>query len=434
MDEQQASSAAKNLADIELIVHAGTWATRYPSQTCFWSSGLYALLGVEPSSAPPSHDALMLFVHPDDRKAVADAFTSSMLDREPVEVIHRLQLPDGRTRVVLQRASISYGDDGRPAEVTGILIDITSQQLTRQKLDETTAKLMAVWEHVPQGLLLIDSATGIVVDANPCSVATLGWPQAKIVGQTFALLFSPERVERARALFARSSAEPLRNIETEVLTESADRLPIEVSTSGLFRVGENELTLASFHDISGRKRHERARARVTDTMAAMVRANAAIVRATSRDDLLRGVCEAIVGGPFCAAWVGEADANERDRVTVVARAGRAAKYIDNSVIREGPFAQSLRTVVVCKVTDPWFAPWRERALSFGIQASLTFPIPYKERFPVFTIYLDDAAGFSSDEIPLFASLADDITLALHWLEAEDLRAQTEVRERARVRD
>ncbi|MHB8146408.1 MAG: HD-GYP domain-containing protein, partial [Vulcanimicrobiaceae bacterium] len=44
------------------------------------------------------------------------------------------------------------------------------------------------------------------------------------------------------------------------------------------------------------------------------------------------------------------------------------------------------------------------------------------------------AGFSSDEIPLFASLADDITLALHWLEAEDLRAQTEVRERARVGD
>ena len=93
MDEQQTSSGAKNLADIEVIVHAGIWATQYPSKICFWSKGLCALLGVEPGAVPPSDEALMLFVHPDDRTAVADAYSSSMRDGDPFELIHRLQLP-----------------------------------------------------------------------------------------------------------------------------------------------------------------------------------------------------------------------------------------------------------------------------------------------------------------------------------------------------
>ena len=117
----------------------------------------------------------------------------------------------------------------------------------------------------------------------------------------FTSFFPAERRARAVEIFSRIAGEPARSVESELV----NGIPVEISTSGSFRVGDAALTLASFRNITNRKSYERGQTRVTETMAAMVRASAAIVRADSIDDLLRNVCEAIVGGPFVAASVSE---------------------------------------------------------------------------------------------------------------------------------
>ena len=165
-------------------------------------------------------------------------------------------------------------------------------------------------------------------------------------------------------------------------------------------------------------------------MTATVRANAAIVRAHSPAGLLSGVCEAIAGGPFCAACIVVPDREAPYRATIVARARPAAGYFDGLEFRwhaddpygRGPFGESVRSggPAALTVSDPRFAPWRERARQFGINAVLTVPIPDEARFAVLAVYCSEPEEFSPGEIAVFASLGRDLELALRGLRTREL--------------
>lgn len=361
---------------METIVNAGSWAVVHPSLRCRWSPGLYALLELEPDSVEPSLEAWAEYVHRDERDFVVDALYASVRSHEPFEVIHRIVLASGLTKIVLQRARTTYGPGGEPASTVATLVDITSQQRIRKKLDDATAKLMAVWEHVPEGLLLVDGATGTIVDANPFAETILARRPADIVGMHLASLFPEDHHKRVAAIFTPHAYAPVHNLGAEIHRADGERVAVEISTSGSFRVDDQALTLASLRDVTRRKEYERSAARVAETMAAMVRANAAIVRADSADDLLRGVCEAVIGGPFREAWFGEPEPG-----------------------------------------DPRL---------------LAVPIHDAERPASLVIAVNDPAGFGADESALFASLGDDILLALRALRSRELHVQSEERERARA--
>jgi putative nucleotidyltransferase with HDIG domain/PAS domain S-box-containing protein len=368
--------ALQSAAEMEAIVHAGSWAVVHPGMQCRWSPGLYALLELEPGTVEPSLHAWAEYVHADDREAVLEALGASVRTHEPFEISHRIRTPSGLTKIVLQRARTTYGADGAPAYTVATLVDITSQQRIRKKLDDATAKLMAVWEHVPEGLLLVDTVTGTIVDANPFAEAILARAPSDIVGMHFASLFPQEQHQRVAAVFAPGVRSPVHNLAAEISGEDEGRIAVEISTSGSFRVDDQTLTLASLRDVTQRKNFERSAARVGETMAAMVRANAAIVRAESPDDLLRGVCEAMVGGPFCDAWIGEP-----------------------------------------QLGDP---------------RQLAVPIRDEERSASLVIVVTDPAGFGADETALFASLGGDIVLALRALRSRELHVRAEEREHARA--
>ena len=170
----------ESASQLEALARGGSWTLEFPSQTCTWSAGLWALLGIEPGSVAASPAALLAFVVPQDRRRVAAALRRLLRDGKPYELTYRVQLPSGLEQIVLQAAYMRYHATGEPAYAVGTLVDFTVQQHTRKKLDDATATLIATWEHVPEGQLLVDVATGIVVDANPFVERVRGRARADI--------------------------------------------------------------------------------------------------------------------------------------------------------------------------------------------------------------------------------------------------------------
>jgi PAS domain S-box-containing protein len=428
--------------EMESIVHAGNWALAHATMRCRWSPGLFALVDVEPGSVDPAPQTLADYIHPDDREDVLAGLRRSVLLREPYEAVHRIRSTGGLTKIVLQRARTTFGASGEPLQTFGTLVDITGQQRIRRKLDDATATLMAVWEHVPEGLLLVDAVSGTVADANPFAEAILARGRDDIVGIHFASLFAREAHERVAAIFRAGAGSPVQNVAADIAGANGRAIAVEISTSGTFRVEEKTLTLAGVRDVTERKRYERSAARVAETMAAMVRANAAIVRAETADGLLRGVCESVVGGPFCAAWVGAPRHDAVRSAQIIARAGPAQGYLDGITIGwdagtpagRGPFGECVRTQlpVAARAGDDAFAYWTERAHRAGIEAVLAVPIADEGRFAALLIYSDDPEGFGADEVALFDSLGGDVVLALRGLRSRDLHVQAEGRERTRA--
>ncbi|HEV7872446.1 MAG TPA: PAS and ANTAR domain-containing protein [Modestobacter sp.] len=100
---------------------------RYDTTTgrWWWSPETFAVLGVTPTSAPPTVDQLMRAVHRDDRPRVRRALADLCTSGTPFAVEHRVLHADGRIRTVVLVGEVDPSPGGVPAAVRGLLVDVT---------------------------------------------------------------------------------------------------------------------------------------------------------------------------------------------------------------------------------------------------------------------------------------------------------------------
>ena len=83
-------------------------------------------------------DAFLAAIHPDDRAAVDLAYGHSVATREPYEIQHRLQMPDGRIKFVHEEGQTFYGVDGAPLRSVGTVQDHVAPWRSVFKLNQFT--------------------------------------------------------------------------------------------------------------------------------------------------------------------------------------------------------------------------------------------------------------------------------------------------------
>ncbi len=129
----------------------GTWAWDLRTGQIRWSSGMFRVLGVDPAT-PPEHlyEAWMRVLHPADRADVVDAETRRLRAQVgPFSHEFRVIRPDGEERWILAQGAVS-GEQGRPARMLGLNIDITERKRTEAALQESQERLRHLNERLEQ--------------------------------------------------------------------------------------------------------------------------------------------------------------------------------------------------------------------------------------------------------------------------------------------
>lgn len=182
--------------------------------------------------------------------------------------------------------------------------------------------------------------------------------------------------------------------------------------------------------------------RLNWALAAYARSSAALIHSSTFEQLVTGVCHAIVGEDhYLLAAAGLVDDAPGEAVRMVAGAGRAAAYLEGLSLSggtmagfgEGPTARAIRSGEPSIMRDareePVQSPWRERALAFGIRSSVTVPFLRGDRVAgVLKVYADKPDAFGTRELDVFAQLGRELAFALGVLEE---RAQRQAAEEAR---
>src|SRR4029077_18663736 len=86
--------AARTLAELYLaegqrLAHAGSWAFNAGGFD-YWSEELLRIHGLEPGSKPPSTEAYLALVHPEDRDAVSREVQSMLTSKRPFDFTKRI--------------------------------------------------------------------------------------------------------------------------------------------------------------------------------------------------------------------------------------------------------------------------------------------------------------------------------------------------------
>ncbi|VAW72439.1 diguanylate cyclase/phosphodiesterase (GGDEF & EAL domains) with PAS/PAC sensor(s) [hydrothermal vent metagenome] len=131
---------SQRLRDAQRIAHIGNWELNLINNKLTWSDEVYRIFELNPENFSNTYDALLRAIHPDDLEKVNSAFNTSLENKTPYNIEHRICTSDGTIKFVHQRCEIFYNKEGTPTRTIGTVQDI-SEQVAMENTIRRTQKM-----------------------------------------------------------------------------------------------------------------------------------------------------------------------------------------------------------------------------------------------------------------------------------------------------
>ncbi len=106
--------------------NAGTWVWDVIHDSTYWSDENYRLMGYEPGSCVPNRETWMAHIPPEDWAAAT--IPTVLRENSIMKTEYRVIWPDGSIHWLHDLGKTLFDDNGNPAYVVGIKLDITEQK------------------------------------------------------------------------------------------------------------------------------------------------------------------------------------------------------------------------------------------------------------------------------------------------------------------
>lgn len=170
------------LISAQRVAKVGSWETNLVTMSVVWSDETHRIFETDPATLQPTHMYFIERVHPDDRALVDKALFESINLQGAQECEHRILMPDGRIKFVLERWQIYDDKVGQPVSALGTCQDITERKKAEESLAQSQALLrmagqavrLGGWSlEVPDYQLSWSDETCMIHDLPPGATPTL---------------------------------------------------------------------------------------------------------------------------------------------------------------------------------------------------------------------------------------------------------------------
>lgn len=124
------------LDEAQRITHLGSWELDLLNNELIWSDEMYRIFGLKPQEFGATYEAFLENVHPDDRDLVDKAYSTSVAEKKPYEIIHRVVRPDNTVRIVLEQCKQYLNNSGDVIRSIGTTHDITERIAVEKELEK----------------------------------------------------------------------------------------------------------------------------------------------------------------------------------------------------------------------------------------------------------------------------------------------------------
>lgn len=124
----------RRLRHVEAVARTASWEWDVAEAGMRWSDALITMLGFPPGTEV-DHASYLELVDPDDLEQVERSLAAALADPGPFSFDHRVTLPDGVSRYVLEyHGDVLVDADGEPVRAVGLARDVTEQAQARREL------------------------------------------------------------------------------------------------------------------------------------------------------------------------------------------------------------------------------------------------------------------------------------------------------------
>jgi PAS domain S-box-containing protein len=341
---------------------------------------------------------------------------------------------------------IPIADSGAPirnenGEIIGVVLvfrDQTEERKSQKIILDSETKYRRLFEAARDGILILDAATGKIVDVNPNLIEMLGYPKSTFIDKTLWEIGFFKDITADRGKFLELQQKEYVRYEGLPL-ETASGLKIDVEfVSNVYSVDNHKVIQYNIRDITERKHAEKEIIHLNRLYAMLSQSNQAIVRLKNSDELFKDICRvAIDSGEFKLAWVGLFD-NESNKIIPYNWHGFEDGFLQKELAGAPDEMRNLMPCIraykenhiVVKndvATDPDCEYWRNAALQRNFKSLAATPILlYNSVIGVFVLYSSETNFFGEKETNLLHEIGIDISFALETYDKEDKRIKAEI--------
>ncbi len=193
--ERQLQTKQRMLEEAQSLAHVGSWELDQSLGQMTWSAEMYRIMEVDPSISSSLLSLARERVHPAD----IDRLRVFRDGDGPVEIEHRLIMPDGRIKYVFSQGRISHSDGQR--RMRGTLQDVTALRSTNQALRTSEERFRLLVEQASDGFFLHDEE-GRILDVNQRACDALGYSRDELLSMNMLEIEQTPDCEAVRSAWA----------------------------------------------------------------------------------------------------------------------------------------------------------------------------------------------------------------------------------------
>ena len=242
------------LNEAQRLAKVGSWELDLLKGELIWSDEIFNMFEIDKSKFDATYDAFLNAIHPDDRDSVNEAYSNSLVDRQPYEITHRLQMSDGRIKFVHETCESFFDDEYKPIRSVGTVQDITEQQVISQDLE----KFKNILDQTLDCVFIFDAEDMRFYYVNEGAMQQIGYSQNELMTM-YPYDIKPEVskagfIELIKPLVNGEKASL--NFETVHQHKNGKLIPVEIFLQYISDEHEHASFVAIVRDITDRKKIE----------------------------------------------------------------------------------------------------------------------------------------------------------------------------------
>lgn len=175
---RQLMASKERLNTAQRIAQLGSWEIELATDRVTCSEELHRIFEVPRQNEGAHYAEFFVRIHPEDREAVDKALKEAASVGQQVNLRHRLLMPDGRIKYVLESCEAQFSKDGAPVRIVG-----TAQDVSRQQEMEAQMQLLASAVQYSGEAILISDAANKIITVNPAFTQLTGYEASDAIGR-----------------------------------------------------------------------------------------------------------------------------------------------------------------------------------------------------------------------------------------------------------
>ncbi len=183
--EEKLKHSEARLKEAQAIARTGNWEIDMLNDIHVWSDESYKIFGVSKDEVMPSTQALLSFVHPDDREGaqqlinyafetLIDASAKFRFTRKGEDVV----------RYGLIEWRFEFNENKKPVRLYGIIQDITERKKAEESIKQSEANYRQLFNLSPAPMWVCDEGTYKFIQVNQACVNDYGYSEEEFLGMT----------------------------------------------------------------------------------------------------------------------------------------------------------------------------------------------------------------------------------------------------------